>query len=95
MGFFEIESQKLFAQGWQNLDPPYLASQIAIITGVNAFLTWQNQARSQWLIPVILANEEAEMRRIAVRSQPCANSLQDPNSKKTRHRKGLVEWLKV
>jgi hypothetical protein len=31
-------------------------------------------ARHQWLSPVILATQEAEIRRIAVRSQPQANS---------------------
>jgi hypothetical protein len=35
----------------------------------------------QWLIPVILATEEAEIRRIMVGSQPWANSSQDPISK--------------
>jgi hypothetical protein len=30
----------------------------------------QDHARSRWLTPVILATQEAEIRRIAVRSQP-------------------------
>jgi hypothetical protein len=45
-------------------------------------------------MPVILATqEEAEIRRIAVQSQPQANSLRDLISKKKKnHKKGLVEW---
>jgi hypothetical protein len=42
-----------------------------------------------WLTPVILATQEAESRRIAVRSQP-RQILE-----KTHHKKGLVEWLKM
>jgi hypothetical protein len=48
----------------------------------------------RWLTPVILATQEEESRRIMVPSQPGANSSQDPISKKTHHKKGLVEWLK-
>jgi hypothetical protein len=48
-----------------------------------------------WLTPVILATQEAEIRRIVVRSQPWANSSQDPISKNPNTKKGLVEWLKV
>jgi hypothetical protein len=44
----------------------------------------------QWLMPVILAPQEAESRRIVVRSQPGQIVLPDPILKK-----GLVEWLKV
>jgi hypothetical protein len=46
------------------------------------------------LTPVILATQEAEIRRITVRSQPRANSSQDAISKKDGHKKGLEEWLK-
>jgi hypothetical protein len=42
-------------------------------------------------MPVILATQEAEIRRTEVQSQP----RQDPILKKTHHRKGLVEWFKV
>jgi hypothetical protein len=54
-------------------------------------------ARRQWLTPVILATQEAEIRRISVRSQPrqivCESLSQ--KKKKTLHKKGLVDWFKV
>jgi hypothetical protein len=46
-------------------------------------------------MPIILATQEAEIRKIAVRSHFQANSSRDPISKKTLHKKGLVEWLKM
>jgi hypothetical protein len=45
-------------------------------------------------MPAILATQEAEIRRIAVLSQPLANSSEDPISKKSITKKGLLEWLK-
>jgi hypothetical protein len=42
---------------------------------------------------IILAMQEAEIRRIMVQSQLKANSSQDPH--KTPFTKWLVEWLKV
>jgi hypothetical protein len=44
---------------------------------------------------VILATQEAEIRRIAVQSQPRQIVLQEHISKKNLHQKGLVGWLKV
>jgi hypothetical protein len=46
------------------------------------------EAGHWWLTPVILATQEAEIRRIVVRSQFRANSLQDPISNKTITKKG-------
>jgi hypothetical protein len=46
-----------------------------------------------WLIPVILAIWEAEIRRIEVQSQP-GQIVSRPYFKSTQHKKGLVEWLK-
>jgi hypothetical protein len=45
-------------------------------------------------MPVILATQEAEIRRNEVQSQPRANSSQDPILEKPITNKGLVEWLK-
>jgi hypothetical protein len=38
-------------------------------------------------MPIILATQEAEIRRIKVQSQPQANSTGDSISKKTHHKK--------
>jgi hypothetical protein len=43
-------------------------------------------------MPVILATKETEIRRIAVQSQP---RQRESLCRKTLHKKGLVEWLKV
>jgi hypothetical protein len=48
-------------------------------------------ARHWWLTPVILAIQEAEIRRIMVQSQQFAR----PYLKNTQHKKALAEWLKV
>jgi hypothetical protein len=45
-------------------------------------------------MPVILATQEAEIRRIVVGSHPWAEFTR-PYLEKTHHKKGLVEWLKV
>jgi hypothetical protein len=45
------------------------------------------QTRPQWLTPIVLATQEAEIRRIAIQNQPGPNS--------TLHKKGLEEELKV
>jgi hypothetical protein len=48
-------------------------------------------ARHQWLIPVILATQEAETRRINVRSQQGQTVPQDPISKNpSKNRAGRV-----
>jgi hypothetical protein len=48
-------------------------------------------------MPVILATQEAEIRRIMAQSQPRASNSQDPVSKKKKKKshtkKGLAEWL--
>jgi hypothetical protein len=53
-----------------------------------------NMTGSWWLTSVILATQEAEIRRIAVRNQPGQIVLRDHILKKSHHKKGLVEWLK-
>jgi hypothetical protein len=46
-------------------------------------------------MPVILATQEAEIRRIRFEASPRQKSSQDPISKILITKKGLVEWLKV
>jgi hypothetical protein len=49
----------------------------------------------QWLMPITLATQEAEMRRITVQSQPRQIVCETLSQKKPITKKGLVEWLKV
>jgi hypothetical protein len=46
------------------------------------------------LTSVVLATQEAEIRRISSKP-PQANSYVRPYLKKIHHKKGLAEWLKV
>jgi hypothetical protein len=46
-------------------------------------------------MPVILAAQEAEIRRIMVRSQPGQVVLETLSQKTLSQKIGLVEWLKV
>jgi hypothetical protein len=55
---------------------------------------WDVLARHWWLTPVILATQEAEISKIAVRSQPLQIVFKTL-SRKYPSQKGLVEWLKV
>jgi hypothetical protein len=45
--------------------------------------------------PIILATQEAEIRRITVLSQPRQIVHETLSQKKKKIKKGLVEWLKV
>jgi hypothetical protein len=46
-------------------------------------------------MPVILATQEAEIRKIVVRSQPGQTVLKTLSRKKSITKIGLVEWFKV
>jgi hypothetical protein len=53
-----------------------------------------------WFIPIILATQEAEIRRISVQSQPGQTvckilSQRNPSQKKVVGIGGLADWLKV
>jgi hypothetical protein len=56
-------------------------------------MTKNKTARGQRLKPVILATQEAEIRKTMVQSQP-RQIVHKTLSQKTHHKKGLVEWLK-
>jgi hypothetical protein len=53
-----------------------------------------NRAKCHWLTPVILATQEAEIRRIAVQSHP-GQIVRETLSQKNPSQKGLAEQLKV
>jgi hypothetical protein len=52
-----------------------------------------NTGRHQWLIPVILTTQEAEIRRITVQSQP-RQMVHETLSQKNPSQKRLTEQLK-
>jgi hypothetical protein len=69
-----------------NSEPTLHLSQLSLNKSVS-------DAGYGWLTPVILATQEAEIRRITVQSQP-RQIVQETLHQKTHHKKGLVEWLK-
>jgi hypothetical protein len=50
-------------------------------------------ARCWWLKPVILATQEAEIRRTTVQSQPGQIVRQTLSRKNSLQKEGLAEWL--
>jgi hypothetical protein len=54
---------------------------------LNFFISKGMVCQCRWLTPVILATQEAEIRRIMVRSQPWTNRSRDLILKKTHHKK--------
>jgi hypothetical protein len=55
----------------------------------------QNTSTETRLMAIILATQEAQIRRIAVQSQPGQRVHGILSQKKKHHKKGLVEGLKV
>jgi hypothetical protein len=53
----------------------------------------ESSCRELGLTPVILATQEAEIKRIAVQGQPRQIFLKTLLGN-TQHKKGLMEWLK-
>jgi hypothetical protein len=58
------------------------------------FLKCCQRTRHWWLTPVILATQEAEIRRIEIQSQ-LGQTVHETLFQKAHHKKALVEWLKV
>jgi hypothetical protein len=51
----------------------------------------QAEAGSQWLTPVTLATQEAEIRRMRFQSQPQGKDFSRPYLENTQHKTGLVK----
>jgi hypothetical protein len=68
---------------------------IILILSFDIALKILTSAGGQWLMPVIIATQEAEIRRILVRSQPRQIVHNTLSQKKPSQKKGLVKWLKV
>jgi hypothetical protein len=60
----------------------------------NKYIKKSSWRQALWLRPVILATQEAQIRRIMVQSQSWADSSQIPILKLPNTKKGLVQWLK-
>jgi hypothetical protein len=52
-------------------------------------------AKCWWLTPIILATQEAEIRRVVVQSQPGQIVLETLSQKTLSQKIGLVEWLQA
>jgi hypothetical protein len=89
--FISSATCKVVAKKFSNKDKQYI-NVIFLEIRMNAKI--HNGARHQWLRPIILATQGAEIRRIIVQSQPWTNDSGDPISTNTQPKTGLVEWLK-
>jgi hypothetical protein len=59
-----------------------------------SYVKSKNSTGHPWLMPVILASQKAEIRKISVQSKP-EQIVCEALSQKYLTQKGLVEWLKV
>jgi predicted GNAT family N-acyltransferase len=80
-----VSTIKYLPDGIQNLS--VIKKKKAISEKVSWVQCWR-------LTPVILATQEAVIRRIVVQSQPRGQIVPKTLSQKTQHMKGLEEWLK-
>jgi hypothetical protein len=65
--------------------------------GREGWYQWEGESGGEghwWLTPIILATQEAEIKRISVQSQ-LGQIVPKTLSQKNPSQKGLVEWLKV
>jgi hypothetical protein len=86
-------------------NPNYVEPAIADIENINNSSKSSNfepskyfknvfSAKCQWLTPIILTTQEAEIRRIVVQSQP-GEIVPETLSQKYLTQKGMMKWLKV
>jgi hypothetical protein len=72
----------------------YLSSSCGIFTKIDyiyhkAIKTTSQFSRSQWLAPIVLTTQEAEIKRIAVQSNP-RQIVHKTYLQNTQHKEGLV-----
>jgi hypothetical protein len=99
VGYFRDRVSQITCLGWlQTTILLVSASWVAgiIMLSYNWWYLKNGGSCCPWLTPVILATQEAEIRRITVESQPEANSLWAPRDlkKNMQQKTRLVEWLK-